>query len=87
MKIAQIDTEKGKNPKNFPTFKDFMHFFPIFRQPFWIGTLKRVNKEKMCYPVSFSKSLLQFLGKNVPNWRPKWQNQNFPIFKHLMHFC
>ena len=35
-----------------------MHFFPNFRQTLWIGTLKRVNKERMCYPVGFPEEFI-----------------------------
>ena len=30
MKKSQIDAKNKKNPKNFPLFQDFMHFFQNF---------------------------------------------------------
>ena len=57
MKMSQIDTEKDKILRNFSIFKDFMCFSPNFRQTLWIGTLERVNKERMCCPVGFLEEL------------------------------
>ena len=57
MKMSQVDNENDKNPEIFSIFKDFMHFFPNFCQTSWIETLKRVNKEVMCYPVGFLEEI------------------------------
>ena len=77
-----------KIPEIFSIFKDFMHFFPNFCQTLWIETLKRVNKEVMCYPVGlleeisavFYMTLSQIYTENYKDPR------NFSIFKDFMHF-
>ena len=59
MKMSQIDTENDKNPKIFQISKIL---FPNFRQTWSIGTLKRVNKERMCSPVGFSEEFIAVFG-------------------------
>ena len=54
-KMSQIDTENDKNAKISNFQKLYAFCFPNFRQTLWIGTLKRVNKQKMLCPVSFSE--------------------------------
>ena len=48
---------RQKSPK-YPILKDFMQFVSNFRQTLWIGTLNKVNKERMCSPVCFSDGLI-----------------------------
>ena len=55
--MSQFDTEKDKNPKIFPIFKGFMHFFHVFDR-LSTGALKRVNDGnlgQMCCPVCLKK--------------------------------
>ena len=47
---------RQKSP-NYPILKDFMQFVPNFWQTLWIGTLNKVNKERICSPVGFSDAL------------------------------
>ena len=39
-------------------FKGSGHFFPNFRRTLWIGTLKRVNKERMWCSIGFSDEFI-----------------------------
>ena len=55
--MSQIDTEEDKILRNFSIFKDFMCFSPNFRETLWIGTLKRVNKERMCCLLAFLEEI------------------------------
>ena len=61
IKKSQIDTEIDKNPKSFQ-IQRFSAIFPRnFRRTLWIGTLKRVNKERMYCPVGFFGDFLMQL--------------------------
>ena len=58
VKMSQIDTENDK-PKIFRISKILSIFFRIFdKLILWIGTLKRVNFERMCCPVDFSDEFI-----------------------------
>ena len=78
-----------KKTQNFSIFKDFIHFFPHFRQTLWIGTLKRVNKEKMCCPTSFSDEFIAvFLVKMSQIITETYKNpKTFQYSKFLFIFC
>ena len=54
MKCLKLASEMTKSP-TFSNFQGFHAFFPNFRPTLWIGTLKRVNKERMCCLVCFSE--------------------------------
>ena len=56
---SQIDTENDTNLTIFQVSKtSCIFFFQNFRRFLWIGTLKRVNKERICCPLGFSEELI-----------------------------
>ena len=44
---------------------------PNFRRTLWIGTLKRVNKQRMLCPVSFSEEFIAVFRWNFLKLTPK----------------
>ena len=66
-----------------------MNIFPNFRRTLWIGTIKRVNNERMCCPVGFSKELIPvFKLKCLELTQKKRKNTKFFHFSnlHLLKF-
>ena len=57
MKLSEIDIEIDKNLKKI-NFQRFHAFFPCFQQTLQIGTLKRVNKGRMCCPLGFPEEFI-----------------------------
>ena len=61
-----------------------MHFFPNFSRSLWIGTLKRINKEKMCCPVGFFEVL--FTVFQVTMSQIDTENDKKPKFSNFQSF-
>ena len=74
-----------KIPNN-STVQRFYAFFPNFRRTLWIGTLKRVNKEKMCCPVGFFEEFTAVFFVKMS--RIDAENYKKPkIFQFAMFLC
>ena len=84
--MSQITTDKS--PQKYPILKDFMHFVSKFRQTLWIGTLKKVNKERMCSPVGFSDGLISVFQVKISQIPTDYDKipQLFQVSKFLCIF-
>ena len=56
-----------------------------FRRSLWIGTLKRVNMEKMCCPVDFSEEFIAVFQVEMSQIDTK-NDKNPEVFQCFMHF-
>ena len=89
MKKSQIDTEIDKNPKSFQIQRFYAIFPRNFQRTLWIGTLNKVNKERICCPVGFFEDFIAVFWVKMSQIETKNAKKLkvFPFSKCFSIFC
>ena len=88
LKMSQTNTEYDKSSWIFQFAKFYATFFSNFWQTLWIGTLKKVNKERTCSPVGFSDGLISVFQVKISQSTTDYDkiHQIFQVSKFLCIF-